>query len=140
MNAIVMMVMTVTDPDAQLKAQVRQRIDSFIQNLPVAQFQGKDSHQKIETTANGDHILVLQRFFSETYSKAIRDMNTFERTLDVAMEFEQWMPRLTTYTTEPGRHHDCDFAVFRITHNGTEIEFKAKILPKGLKAHIIRIV
>ena len=139
-SAIVATLMTTPDPDAQLKAQVRQRLDNFIQNLPVAQFNGKDSHQKIETTANGDKILVLQRFFSETYSKAVRNMSTFERTLELAMEFEQWMPRLTTYTTEPGRHYTCDFAVFRIIHDGVEIEFKAKILPKGLKAHILRIV
>ena len=77
--------------------------------------------------------------FKETYNKAQGNMN-LEKTLDIAMEFEQWMPQLSTYTTEPGKHHPCDFAVFRTTYNGTEIEMKAKILDDVLKAYILRLL
>ena len=63
-----------------------------------------------------------------------------EKTIDIAMEFEHWIPQLSTYTKEPGKHHNCDFAVFRFSYKGEQVELKAKIRADDMKAHTLRIL
>ena len=139
-NAIVMMVMTAPQkPSAVIKKRVIEKFNKFVDTLPTVQVNGETSHQKTETTANGDKILVVRKFFTEVFSKAKVDMN-LEKTIDIAMEFEQWIPQLSTYTKEPGKHHNCDFAVFRFSYKGEQVELKAKIRADDMKAHTLRIL
>ena len=139
-NAIVATLITTPQrPSEQLKTQVRAKFEKFVKTLPAVQINGETSHQASVKTKNGNDILVVRKFFSETYSKCVRDMN-FEKTMQIAMDFQKWMPSLTDYQTESGRHHNCDFAVFRFFYDGIEIELKAKIRKENLKAYTMRII
>lgn len=60
--------------------------------------------------------------------------------MQVAMDFEKWIPNLTTYQKEHGKHHDCDFAVFHFEYNDIHVEMKAMINEDHLKAYTLRII
>lgn len=140
-NAIVMTMMTKPQrPSVELKKAVSNRYRAFAHTLPLVEIEnGKMAYRKDIGIANGKTVRVGIDFFKETFNKAQSNMN-LEKTIDIAMEFEKWMPQLSTYTTEPGRHHDCDFAVFQTTFEGNRIEFKAMILNDVFKGWLLRLI
>ena len=140
-KAIVATMVTASQrPSVELKKTVSNRYRAFVKTLPLVKLEdGKTAYRKDIVIANGETVRVGIDLFKETYNKAQCNMN-LEKSIEVAMEFEQWIPQLSSYTTEQGRHHNCDFAVFRTTYNGIEIEMKAKILDDVLKAYILRLL
>jgi len=141
MNVIVATLVTASQkPSVELKKAVSDRYRAFAHTLPLVEIEnGKMAYRKDIGIANGKTVRIGIDFFRESFTKAQSNMN-LEKTIDVAMEFEQWVPQLSSYTTEPGKHHNCDFAVFRTTYNGIEIEMRAKILDDVLKAYILRLL
>lgn len=127
-------------PSAELKKTVSNRYRTFAHTLPLVEIEnGKMAYRKDIGIANGKTVRVGIDFFKENFNKAQYEI-TLEETIRIAMEFEQWMPQLSTYTTEPGRHHDCEFAVFQTTFEERRIEFKAMILDDVFKGWLLRLL
>lgn len=96
------------------------------------------ANQKIITCKNGDELIFRRTFFKETLSKCVRKKNTGE-TMQIAFEFEKWAKKLTLInSSEPGRHHNCDFRVYEATYKGKRVELKAKDT-EGFIAYLIRV-
>ena len=143
-NAIVATLVTKTGkgkkgskPTREERKQIRENYVSFVKTLPEVMDDGNISHQKNVTTADGDIIRVGKTFFDETFSKNIRN-EKLKETMDLAIDFENWMPILSQGRIEAGIDHDYPFKAYEINHNGFDIVFKAK-LTEGTIAYTMRI-
>lgn len=126
-------------PTTEEKRNIRREYEEFVHTLPSVKVGDDISHRKDINTDGGSLIRVSRKFFSETFNKAKVDTN-LSKTMQLAKEFEQWMPKLKQFSRETGKHHDCDFAVFRFEHNGITAEMKAMIYDEYLKSYILRII
>ena len=124
-------------PTREERKQIRENYVSFVKTLPEVMDDGNISHQKNVTTADGDIIRVGKTFFDETFSKNIRN-EKLKETMDLAIDFENWMPKLSQGRIEAGIDHDYPFKAYEINHNGFDIVFKAK-LTEGTIAYTMRI-
>lgn len=61
-----------------------------------------------------------------------------KETMDLAMEFEKWMPTLSQGKVEPGIDHTFPFKAYEFRYKGYDIVFKAK-LTEGTIAYTMRI-
>lgn len=107
-------------------------------HLPTVTVDGCMAKRKIIRTKNGDEIIVGKKFFSETFAKNIHNKQ-LAKTIDLATEFEKWIPLLHSPIEEPGIDHNFPFNAYRITYKGYNIEFKAK-LTAGEIAYTMRIL
>ncbi len=89
-------------------------------------------------TADGYELHIGKKFFTETYSKCKGSRRVAE-TMEMATHIDEWVKNALHFGTEPGRHHNYDFEVFRVNHNGQDIEFKAKVT-EGLIVYIMRLI
>lgn len=119
------------------KKRIKSDCEKFINTLPSITIGSEISHQKVIATANGDKIRVGKTFFNETFSKNIHNKQ-LEEIMNLAMDFEKWMPNLPKGRIEKGIHHDFNFMAYEIKYNGYEIVFKTK-LTEGQIAYTMRI-
>ena len=109
-------------------------------HLPTVEtFSGKAKRLLVKNEATGNDVIVNRKFFSETYAKNIRSRNVAE-TMQLATLVNEWLPGAAHVSTEQGRHHNCQFKVFRANYQGVNIECKAKVLPTGIFLYTMRIV
>lgn len=78
------------------------------------------------TSADGNIIGVGKVFFNELMAKNKRNP-LLPDIVEASIHFKQWIPQATRTSIETGRHHNFDFAVYRVTWNGYNIEFKCKL-------------
>lgn len=126
-----------TKPTLKEKQQIRAAYESFVQTLPAVKIDGDISHRKDITTANGETIRVGKKFFSETFAKNSRNPKLKE-TMDLAMDFEKWMPTLSQGQVENGIDHSFQFKAYKFRYQDYDIVFKAK-LTEGIIAYTMRI-
>ena len=116
---------------------IKRNYEEFVKTLPEVKIGDSISHQKDVTTADGEIIRVGKTFFNETFAKNIHNKQLKE-TIDLAIDFENWMPRLKDGIIENGIDHDFKFKAYEINHNGYDIVFKTK-LTEGIIAYTMRI-
>ena len=119
------------------KRQIRTKYEDFVRTLPAINVGGDISHRKDVTTTGGETIRVGRNFFSETFAKNSRNPQ-LKKTMDLAMDFEKWMPTLLQGQIENGIDHSFQFKAYEFRYNGYDIVFKAK-LTEGLIAYTMRI-
>lgn len=124
-------------PTAEEKQQIRTTYENFVQTLPPVTINGNISHLKDVATSEGETIRVGRKFFSETFTKNQRNP-LLKETMDLAMEFEKWMPTLSQGKVEPGIDHTFPFKAYEFRYKGYDIVFKAK-LTEGTIAYTMRI-
>lgn len=88
---------------------------------------------------SGLDFVLNKKFFGETFSKCVRADNTAE-TMELATRIAEWLPDAVEVGVEAGRDHDCDFKVMKVSFEGREIQFKAKIIGTELILHTMRII
>lgn len=108
-------------------------------HLPRVREDGCEVFQKQVTTASGDTVKVRKKFFNETFAKNIRNRE-LAKVIRLAIEFEQWMPRMQHVRTEAGIHHPCDFRVYTVEHKGNTLEVKAKVVAQGTLVYTMCII
>lgn len=95
-------------------------------NLQSTTLNGKAAKRTTKRTADGHHINVGKKFFTEVAAKAARDPE-LAHLLKTATEFAKWIPSAVRIGIEQGKHHRCAFSVYQVRHNGQTIEFKCKM-------------
>lgn len=124
-------------PTPEEKRIIRSEYEKFVKTLPSVKVGDEISHRKEVSTAGGDSIRVGRKFFSETFAKNERN-KLLKETMDIAMDFESWMPKLKRGRIEDGIDHNFQFKAYEISHNGYNIIMKAK-LTDGTIAYTMRI-
>ena len=89
-------------------------------------------------TADGYELHIGKKFFTETFSKC-KNRRRVAATMEIATHINEWVKDALHIATEPGRHHDFNFEVFRTKYNGLEIEFKAK-MTEGLIVYLMKLI
>ena len=89
-------------------------------------------------TADGYELHIGKKFFTETFSKC-KNSRRVAATMEIATHINEWVKDALHIATEPGRHHDFNFEVFRAKYNGHEIEFKAKVT-EGLIVYLMKLI
>ena len=108
-------------------------------HLPkVTMADGSKGSRLTITTNEGFALNVGKKFFTETFSKCKNSRKVAE-TMEMATLVSEWIKDAHHIRTEPGRHHNYDFEVFKATHDGKDIEFKAKATD-GLIVYCMRLI
>lgn len=108
-------------------------------HLPkVTMSDGRKGSRLTITTNEGFVLNVGKKFFTETFSKC-KNSRKIAETMEMATLVSEWIKDAHHIRREPGRHHNYNFEVFKATHDGKDIEFKAKATD-GLIVYCMRLI
>ena len=95
------------------------------EHLPLITLSNGQITKRLILQCNGKDIVLNQRFFTEAFTKNIKNLK-LAKTMELATQIEQWLPSAKLVRKEAGRHHDCDFLVFKAEWKDVGIELKVK--------------
>lgn len=102
--------------------------DWYKRNLPTVENEnGETIRRDTVVTKDGHRLFVGKRFFEETFNKLRRFNDSMvATTMKDAIRYKDWIGKAVKVKEEVGRDHIFGFDKYRLTYNGSTLEFKVK--------------
>lgn len=121
----------------QERDEIRRKAEIWVkENLPITKLRdGNDARRAIIQIKNEKEIIINKRSFEEIYAKNIKNED-LSSVMEIARNFNVWLPTARFVRTEYGIHHDFDFNVYEANFNGKTIEIKTKLVNEEILYNI----
>lgn len=117
--------LTVEEASRRLTKAEKKEIRKSVEKWACEHIETHGAEKHDIVNIGGEDYKVKKDFFSETFSKNQNNRRIAE-TMNLALEFHNWMPNATRLPDESGIDHPYPFRVFEVVYDGYTIRFKAK--------------
>lgn len=96
-------------------------------------------YNEVLIDSTNETLKVSGKFFSETISKNLKNRE-FALTMEIAKDFEEWMPSAERLPNEPGKHSIEPYRVYKSNYRNRDIIFKIKDDGKTDRIYMMRLI